>query len=115
MFHGDHEVTVTVNGESATQQVSVTDADGPVQLELTVDGDGNGDDDPVVGDYTPEDTTGDGLRNDFTGDGQTTHDDVTAFFENLEDDAIQQNWADFDFAGTDEVGFADVVELLYDV
>ncbi|NGM68839.1 endo-1,4-beta-xylanase [Natronolimnobius sp. AArcel1] len=115
VFHGDHEVTVTVNGESATQEVSVTDATSPVQLEITVDGDGEGDDDPVVGDYTPEDTTGDGLRNDFTGDGQTTHDDVTAFFENLEDDAVQQNAEDFDFAGNDEIGFADVVDLLHDV
>ncbi|MEY7850480.1 endo-1,4-beta-xylanase [Natrarchaeobius sp. A-rgal3] len=110
VFHGDQEVTVTVNGESTTQQVSVTDADAPVQLEITVDE--NGDGDPVVGDYTPEDTTGDGLRNDFTGDGQTTHDDVTAFFENLEDDGIQQNPHDFDFTANGEVGFADVVELL---
>ncbi|OVE83594.1 hypothetical protein [Natronolimnobius baerhuensis] len=69
--------------------------------------------DPIsVGDYDTRDTTGDGLHNDFTGDGQTSHDDVTAFFENLEADEIQDNPEAFDFAENDDVGFSDVVELL---
>ncbi|NGM70912.1 hypothetical protein G6M89_18210 [Natronolimnobius sp. AArcel1] len=65
-----------------------------------------------VGEYSTEDTTSDGLHNDFTGDGETTHDDVTAFFENLEDENIQNNPEAFDFAGDGEVGFADIVEML---
>ncbi|MEY7850482.1 glycoside hydrolase family 5 protein [Natrarchaeobius sp. A-rgal3] len=78
-------------------------------------GDGGGSDpepEPIqVGEYTPEDTTGDGLHNDFTGDEETSH-DVTAFFEHLEDEGIQNNPDAFDFADDEDVGFADVVELL---
>ncbi|OVE83627.1 cellulase family glycosylhydrolase [Natronolimnobius baerhuensis] len=65
-----------------------------------------------VGDYNAQDTTDDGLHNDFTGDGQTSHDDVTAFFENLEDENVQGNPDAFDFAGDGEVSFADVVNML---
>ncbi|WP_206335457.1 glycoside hydrolase family 5 protein [Natronolimnobius sp. AArcel1] len=91
-------------------------------LEEEADGD-NGDDDETdnggesitVGEYETTDTTSDGRHNDFTGDGQTSHDDVTAFFENLEDGEIQDNPEAFDFAENDELGFADVVELLRQV
>ncbi|NGM68836.1 twin-arginine translocation signal domain-containing protein [Natronolimnobius sp. AArcel1] len=68
-----------------------------------------------VGEYETQDSTDDGLHNDFTGDGETTHDDVTAFFENLEDESVQNNPEAFDFAGNDEVSFADVVDLLRQV
>ncbi len=37
---------------------------------------------------------------------------MTAFFENLEDAGIQENPDAFDFADDNEVGFADVAELL---
>ncbi|MEY7850484.1 hypothetical protein AB7C87_14950 [Natrarchaeobius sp. A-rgal3] len=66
----------------------------------------------AVGDYDARDTTEDGLHNDFTGSGDTTHDDVTAFFENLDGDGVQNNPDAFDFAENDRVGFADVIELL---
>jgi len=65
-----------------------------------------------VGDYEPQDSTGDGLFNDFDGDGDTTHDDVSAFFEHLEDDAVQNNPDLFDFDENDRVGFGDVLDLL---
>ncbi|MEY7850486.1 cellulase family glycosylhydrolase [Natrarchaeobius sp. A-rgal3] len=78
-------------------------------------GDWNGDDGDEtisVGEYETTDTTSDGLYNDFTGSGDTTHDDVTAFFENLDGDAVQENTGAFDFAENDGVGFADVIDLL---
>ncbi|NGM68838.1 glycoside hydrolase family 5 protein [Natronolimnobius sp. AArcel1] len=65
-----------------------------------------------VGEYTAQDTTDDGLHNDFTGDGETTHDDVTAFFENFEDDGVQDNPEAFDFTDSGDVTFSDVAELL---
>ncbi len=52
------------------------------------------------------------MHNDFTGDGETTHDDVTAFFENFEDDGIQDNPEAFDFTESGDVTFSDVAELL---
>ena len=60
----------------------------------------------------PQDTTGDGLYNDFDGDGQTTHDDVTAFFETIDSDGVQNNPDAFDFDGDGSLGFGDVVNLL---
>ncbi|MEY7850483.1 twin-arginine translocation signal domain-containing protein [Natrarchaeobius sp. A-rgal3] len=77
-------------------------------------GDENGaEPDPIrVGEYDAEDATGDGLHNDFTGSGDTTHDDVTAFFEHLDDDAVRNNPDAFDFAENHGVGFADVIDLL---
>lgn len=65
-----------------------------------------------VGEYEVRDTTDDGLYNDFDGDGETTHDDVTAFFENINDDAIENNSEAFDFADNGEIGFSDVIDLL---
>ena len=65
-----------------------------------------------VGEYEPTDSTGDGLYNDITGNNQTTHDDVTAFFEHVDDDAVQNNPAKFDFDGDGGIGFGDVVALL---
>ena len=68
-----------------------------------------------VGDYEPADTTGDGLYNDFTGNGETTHDDVEAFFEHIDDDAVQNNPEKFDFDDDGTIGYSDVVELLRQV
>ena len=67
---------------------------------------------PRLGDYEPQDTTGDGLYNDFDGDERTTHDDVTAFFEHIDDDAVQNNPEYFDFDGDGAIGFGDLVDLL---
>lgn len=67
---------------------------------------------PPVLDEKPQDTTGDGLYDDVTGDGETTHDDVTAFFEHLEDDPIQDNPEAYDFADNGKLGFSDVIDLL---
>ena len=73
------------------------------------------DDSFVVNGYEPQDTTGDGLYNDFDGDGQTTHDDVGAFFESIDSDGVQENPDAFDFDDDGSLGFGDVVELLRDV
>ena len=76
----------------------------------------NGDEDVIeVGEYETRDTTDDGLHNDFTGNGETTHDDVSAFFETIDSDGVQNNPEAFDFNGDGDVGFGDVVELLRDV
>ena len=68
-----------------------------------------------AGDYDTRDTTGDGLHNDFDGDERTTHDDVTAFFESIDSDGVQNNPDAFDFDGDGSLGFGDVVQLLRDV
>lgn len=48
------------------------------------------------------DTTGDGLLNDVTGDGEFTIADVQALFDNLHSPAVQANAAVFNFAGANE-------------
>ncbi|PCR91867.1 cellulase family glycosylhydrolase [Natrinema ejinorense] len=73
---------------------------------------GDGSDTISVGDHEARDTNDDGLYEDVDGDGETTHEDVNAFFENLESDGVQENSDAFDFDGNGEIGFADVLELL---
>ncbi|OVE83621.1 hypothetical protein B2G88_14410 [Natronolimnobius baerhuensis] len=106
--------------ESATRDLEIPDGDvtnwlvqhtRAVELGEAPPGEG-GSGPPEIGGTRPTDPDGDGTYNDLTGDGQTTHDDVTVFFENLEDDAVQNNVDSFDFAGNGEVGFADVADLL---
>ena len=76
-------------------------------------GDWDGSTDGIeVGDYTATDPDEDGLHNDFDGDGQTTHDDVSAFFESVDSDGVQNNPDAFDFDGDGSLGFGDVVDLL---
>lgn len=56
----------------------------------------------ILGDGTlATDTTGDGLLNDVTGDGEFDIADVQALFENLDAESVQNNAQLFDFAGTD--------------
>ena len=83
--------------------------------DLPEGGDGNGDGDGdglQVGEYVAQDSTDDGLYDDFDGDGQTTHDDVSAFFEHIDDDPVQNNPQYFDFDGNERIGFGDVIALL---
>ncbi|GAB3023465.1 endo-1,4-beta-xylanase [Natronobiforma cellulositropha] len=61
--------------------------------------------------YHSQDTTGDGLYNDITGDGRTSFQDVVTFFEHLESETVQSNVEAFDFTGDGQVGFADLIAL----
>lgn len=66
----------------------------------------------VVGDNPATDTTGDGLLNDVNGDGEFDITDVQVFFENLNDEAIQNNPEQFDFSGTGgDISISDVQAL----
>ncbi|NGM68835.1 pectate lyase [Natronolimnobius sp. AArcel1] len=109
--------------ESTTRDLEVPDGDvtdwlvqhtRAVELGEAPPGEG-GSRPPEIGGTQPTDPNGDGAYTDLTGDGQTTHDDVTVFFEHLEDEGVQNNPEAFDFAENDEVGFADVVALLRQV
>jgi len=77
--------------------------------ELTVSVDVGGDGVPAT------DTTGDGLLNDLTGDGEFTILDVQALFESFDDDAVQDNVELFDFLGDDRVSIFDVQALFNDL
>ena len=77
--------------------------------ELTISVDVVGDGDPAT------DTTGDGLLDDLTGDGQSGIEDVQALFETLDSDAIQDNVELFDFLGDDRVTIFDVQALFTDL
>ncbi len=94
---------------TVTETVSVTESDGTTEVVVTVSDDSE---EISVGGYEPQDTTGDGLANDITGDGQSTHDDVAVFFEHIDGDTIQENPQLFDFAETGDVGFRDALALL---
>ncbi|QLG49514.1 glycosyl hydrolase [Natrinema halophilum] len=76
------------------------------------DNSGNSSEKITVGEHVAQDSTGDGRYNDITGDGETTHEDVNAFFEHLESDDVQSNPEKFDFDGDGQVGSMDVLELL---
>ncbi|MDF9747288.1 RICIN domain-containing protein [Natrinema salsiterrestre] len=65
-----------------------------------------------VGEYEARDIDDDGLYEDVTGDGETSHGDVNALFRHLESDGVQNNPEKFDFDGNGRVGFSDVLELL---
>ena len=80
-------------------------ADDNQTAEITVSAD-FGDDGQLA-----QDTTGDGLLNDLTGDGEFTIVDVQVLFENFDGDAIQDNVAAFDFLGDDRVTIFDVQAL----
>ena len=95
--------------EVYTHDLTVTLEDVPDIVDEY--GEENGGIDPNF-EYDPQDTTGDGLLNDFDGDGRTTHDDVEAFFESIDHDASQNNPDAFDFDGDGSLGFGDVVDLL---
>ncbi|SEQ93721.1 endo-1,4-beta-xylanase [Natrinema salaciae] len=117
-FLGVHEVTITAGGESTTEQVSVTDASGTTDLVVTLGTSTNDCEDQggvQVGDHCARDPDDDGLYEDVNGDGQTTHGDVNAFFENLDSDDIQGNADAFDFDGNGRIGFSDVISLLRDI
>ncbi|SEQ93753.1 endo-1,4-beta-xylanase [Natrinema salaciae] len=117
-FLGVHEVTITVGGESTTEQVSVTDASGTTDLVVTP-GTSTSDCEEQggvqVGEHCARDPDDDSLYEDVNGDGQTTHGDVNALFENLDSDDIQGNADAFDFDGNGRIGFSDVISLLRDI
>ncbi len=112
-FLGEHEITVTTDQESTTETVSVTDADGTTTVEVvaTGDGDPNGDEPPAIDGTVPQDTTGDGLSNDFTGSGSTTTTDVNVFFENVDNPDVADYPEYYDFDGNGQVTVTDVVDL----
>jgi len=92
-----YEVVVGVEGVGET----VT---GTLELDVDVTGDGN----PAT------DTTGDGLLNDISGDGEFTIADVQVLFEHLGDEVIQHNAGVFDFSEASddtEVSIFDVQAL----
>ena len=93
---GIYEVEITAQDETRTGELTVS-----------VDVVGNGD--PAT------DTTGDGLLDDLTGDGQSGIEDVQTLFESLDSDAIQDNVELFDFLGDDRVTIFDVQALFTDL
>lgn len=100
---GEYDVILTVTNEEgetdiATETVTVGSSSAPGDLT------GNGN--------PPTDTTGDGLLNDVNGDGEFDITDVQVFFENLENNAIQNNPELFDFSQTGgDVTITDVQAL----
>ena len=66
---------------------------------------------PEFDGYSPEDTTGDNLANDFTGNGETTTTDVNVFFENVDRSSVADHPDHYDFTGNGEVSVSDVIEL----
>ncbi|WP_338007528.1 glycoside hydrolase 5 family protein [Natronoglomus mannanivorans] len=72
---------------------------------------GSGDEPPAIDGTVPQDTTGDGLSNDFTGSGSTTTTDVNVFFENVDNPDVADYPQYYDFDGNGQVSVTDVVEL----
>lgn len=103
---GTYDVTA-IHSEfgSATESVTIREGETTtVELDL--------ENQIKLGEYEPQDTTGDGLYNDVNGDGQTTHGDVNVLFEYIESDAVQNNPEKFDFDENGQISFSDVLALL---
>jgi PKD repeat protein len=84
------------------------DLDGPTPYELTV----NAPVPPVGdGDTPPTDPDGDGRYEDIDGDGAVTIDDVKTLFVALDDPAVRNDPARFDFTGDGRVTVVDVQRL----
>jgi 2',3'-cyclic-nucleotide 2'-phosphodiesterase (5'-nucleotidase family) len=66
---------------------------------------------PVVARRAAGDVDGDGLYEDVNGDGELTLSDVTLLFVNLENAAVTENAAAFDFSDDGGVGVGDVTAL----
>lgn len=123
----DESVTVDIEddggfpGEHTAHLVAVEDLSGEYEPGDSVSADTAGEIvtaetgyvSVVVGDMPATDTTGDGLLNDVTGDGATDIADIQLLFENLDNQAVQDNAALFDFAGVqdDRVTIFDVQAL----
>ncbi len=116
VVNGSTEVTFAVgspDGTTALDTVDLESADPVVEVDLTfpvatfaeidVNGDGN----------IATDTTGSGLLNDVTGDGEFNIFDVQTFFLNFETPTVQDNPEAFNFDGSanDEVTIFDVQAL----
>ncbi|MFH5801946.1 family 16 glycoside hydrolase [Haladaptatus sp. CMAA 1911] len=66
---------------------------------------------PVVGDSSPTDPDGDGHYEDINGDGEANYADVVDLFDNMEEDAVQDNAEAFDFNENGRLDFDDIVAL----
>ena len=66
-----------------------------------------------IGDFEnpPGDLDGDGKYEDVDGDGELTKADAEALFDNLDDPAVQNNAAAFDFNGNGRIDYDDIVTL----
>ncbi|MCU4972729.1 fibronectin type III domain-containing protein [Halobacteria archaeon AArc-m2/3/4] len=116
----DHESTgteTTVTGLEAETTyefgVTVVDGDGSESATVTTTARTRQDRErpPNLEEYTPQDTTGDGLYDDVTGSGQTTTTDVTVFFEHVDEPAVTEYPQYYDFDGNGRVSVTDVVAL----
>ncbi|WP_049997861.1 hypothetical protein [Halococcus sediminicola] len=66
-----------------------------------------------IGDFEnpPQDLDGDGKYEDVDGDGELTKADAEALFDNLDDPAVTNNAAAFDFNGNGRIDYDDIVTL----
>ncbi len=107
-------------GETKTVEFTVTEAMAeyfcsvhPNQMRGSIEVKTGGDDNlpPVVGDSPPTDPDGDGTYEDVNGDGDANYDDVVDLFDNIEEDAVQDNPSAYDFNDNGRVDFADIVKF----
>ena len=112
---GDEVTFQLGNGATAAETLDLTEAGAVEEFDLTfpessfLQADVTGDGNPAT------DTTGDGLLNDISGDGEFNIFDVQLFFNNLDEDAVQENTAAFDFNDDGDVGILDVQALFNDL
>jgi len=64
-----------------------------------------------LADELPRDLDGDGVYEDVDGDGRRSYNDVTTFFEHLNEDTVTEHTAAYDFNGNGRVDYQDVVTL----
>ncbi len=120
-LEGSHETetsttTATVTGlEAGTSYEiglsAVVDDEESDVATTTVTTQLDGEGPPAIDGTQPQDTTGDGLHNDFTASESTTTTDVNVFFENVDNPDVADYPEYYDFDGNGQVTVTDVVEL----
>jgi hypothetical protein len=99
----------TVGDDAATEY----DVESTENASVTVTTDSS--DAPVIDGTTTTDPDGDGLYEDVTGDGAVSILDVGLFLDRMDDRAIRNDAAAFDFDGSGDITIRDVATLLTEV
>ncbi len=112
-FLGEHEITVSTGAGIVTERVSLEDSDGTTTVTVTATGTGGGGTDapgPIDG-ATPTDPDGDGYYEDLNGNGNTDYDDVVTYFQNMEEPAMTDHTAAYDYNDNGRLDYTDLVDL----
>ncbi|AWB27744.1 hypothetical protein [Halococcoides cellulosivorans] len=105
IYAADYAIEIELADALSTLKLAYSSPNGSVEKRWP-----STDLDPVDG-TVPGDIDGDGLHEDFSGDGELNFPDVNAFFQHTETAAVQDHPDAYDFTGDGTVDSQDVLAL----